>query len=148
MTWGARTLAACLVVLGLVSLAAAPAQAVTGYARCEWGEVCLFTGLDGGGTIYPHVAISGTCVNMVGGANNSANSFVNKRPQQSANAAHHIQIYDGANCTGTLLAIGAFGNNRGPFPSGTRANFTRYNPRGGGDINFRERASSIFWNTG
>lgn len=133
-------------VIAALGLAATPAQALTGYDRCQgWGYVCAFSGLDGSGTMTPIFGSAGRCSNMPASANNTADSFYNKR---EGGTSHHVQFYDGANCTGELLAVAPADYWTGPFPSGTHRNFTRFRNKGGTDINHRDELSSVFFNTG
>lgn len=141
-----RTKIAAFVAVLVASFGlATPAHAATGYDRCEeWGWVCIFTGLDGGGTMYILRGVAGQCINMVGGGVNSADSFFNKR---AGNTSHHVQFYDQFNCTGQELGIKPW-TTLGPFPSGTKANFTLYNLGACCTRNHRNKLNSVWFNNG
>ena len=135
------TLAALLVGLGLTVAVQSPAQALTGYDRCEgWGLVCVFTEVNGGGTIYRLVGTPGQCIDMVGGGVNSADSYANRR---AGNISHHIQFYDNFGCSGTLLKVAYYGG--GPIPSGAEGNFAVFRTSRG---THRDRVNSVWFNNG
>lgn len=131
-----RVTAFIAVVLAFLGLAATPAQAA--YSECDWGTVCVWTGIDGSGTIYRLRGVAGQCINMVGGGVDSADSYANRR---SGSTSHHVQFYDNFGCTGTLLHVEYW--HGGPIPSGTEGNFERLRTR-----NYRNQLNSVFFNNG
>lgn len=128
---------------GIAVAVQAPAQA--SYSSCASGTVCTWDNPDGSGS--PRIAFwasPGTCFELTGAADNSADSFRN-------HITTHIQFYDNHGCTGTLLkdATGAT-----IFDGITQQNFMQQDqvishpgcqyP----STCFRNRASSVFFNTG
>jgi hypothetical protein len=143
MTYRRRAAILITTALAVLGLAASPAQALTGYARCEgWGFVCTFNGPDGTGTMTYVFGSAARCSNMPASANNTADSFINKR---EGNTSHHVQFYDGANCTGERLGTYPYGW-EGPYESGYRSSFYEV-PRAGGHSE-RNKVSSVWFNTG
>lgn len=131
-----RIIAVAVATFAMIGLAAAPAQAA--YSNCDWGYVCIYTGLDGGGTQYTLRGVAGQCINMVGGGVDSADSYANRR---SGSISHHVQFYDDFGCTGTLLHVEYW--HGGPIPSGAEGNFERLRTR-----NYRNQLNSVFFNNG
>jgi hypothetical protein len=146
---------AVLLALGLGAVAATPAHAA--YSSCPGNVanlVCLWTGLDGGGTRYGFVGVSGFCTNVTGSANNAAVSFWNRRGDDTPGTQtddKHVQFYDSAGCTGTLLcADGPLTSCPGNLDSQASGEFDNMmnRPRRGGRIDHTRRISSIFYNNG
>lgn len=133
-----RVTAFLAVVLAFLGLAATPAQAA--YSECDWGTVCVWTGTDGGGTIYRLRGVAGQCINMVGGGVNSVESYANRR---EGNVSHHVQFYDDFNCTGILLHVAYW--HGGPIPSGAEGNFAVFRTSRG---SHRDRLNSVWFNNG
>lgn len=123
-------------VLALGVLAATPAQA--SYDDCNWGTVCVYTGLNGSGSKYTLINVGGSCHRLVGNAVNNIESYANRR---SGSTSHHVQFYDGPDCNGALLHVVTY--HGGPIPSGAEGNFevTR-------SVSYRNRTESVWFNNG
>lgn len=132
----------------LLGVGATAAQA--SYSDCTDGAelVCMWTSTGGDGTRYSVAGVSGFCSNITAG-DNTADSFMNNR------SSKHVQFYQLSNCQGYVLCrqgsngwINCPGSLDNPLPAGTTGDFLRTNAPGGGEINHRNKASSVFFNTG
>lgn len=139
--WFVRIAATLLLVAGFGVAVASPAQAA--YSECPVNWVCLWNNPNGVNLILVAARSPGTCHNITGYADNSADSFYNHL------SSRHVQFYRGANCTSALLRTHIWqGNNPLPYPPGRQANFLETDTRGSGPISDRDEASSIYFNTG
>jgi hypothetical protein len=138
MTVRKRATVLAVALLAILGLVTSPAHAA--YSSCDWGQVCLWTGLDGTGTIYRLRGVAGQCINMVGGGVNSADSYANRR---EGNVSHHVQFYDDFGCGGTLLKVVDYGG--GPIPSGAEGNVAALRTTRG---SHRDRVNSVWFNNG
>ena len=147
MTMGKRfaiVLTTLGVLLGGGAVAAAPAHAA--YDGCDFGYVCIYTATGGTGTHYAIHVVSGFCTNITVG-DNTADSFYNHRDNR------HVQFYQLPDCQGYVLCrdgalINCPGSLDDPFPAGAFGNFIDQRGVGTNRKNHRNRASSIFGNTG
>lgn len=146
-----KRLAVILATFGvLLGVAATPAQA--SYSDCTDGIdlVCIWTSTGGDGTKYSFHGVSGFCTNITAG-DNTADSFLNNR------SSKHVQFYQLPDCQGYVLCrqgsngwINCPGSLDDPIAAGVSGNFllTDAPGGGGGQLNHRNKASSIFFNTG
>lgn len=145
-----KTLAPRLLLIAVVSglfVSVGPVPAQAAYSECPVNWVCLWNNPGGINLILVAARSPGTCHNITGYANDSADSFYNHLTPTPA-SGRHVQFYRGANCTGALLRTHAWqGNNPLPYPPGRYANFL-LGGAGRADINDRNEASSIYFNIG
>lgn len=129
--------------VGLSFAVQAPAQA--SYSSCNTGTACIWDGRDGAGSPIGggFFASPGTCFDLFGAQDNSADSFRN-------HTTRSIQFYDGHGCTGDLLKSE---DGRTIFDGVTQANFMQRDQvisHPGCQFQntcFANRASSVFFNT-
>src|SRR5882757_2655741 len=91
------------VVASVVALGTVPAQAATGFARCPANRFCVFTGINGTGTIAYYTTNDSNLGDSVGprGMNNNIESVWNRRSSEWG-------LYNDANYKGglTLVMVG------------------------------------------
>lgn len=137
-------------IVAALASTAVPAQA--SYSDCTDGIelVCIWTSTGGDGTRYSLHGVSGFCTNITAG-DNTADSFMNNR------SSKHVQFYQLPDCQGYVLCrqgsngwINCPGSLDNPFPAGLTGDFLRTSAPGGGggETNHRNKASSVFFNTG
>lgn len=137
-----RFISIFLVVAAIVAIAGTSASA--SYAECNSGYVCIWYNINGGGTRVESYGNPGTCVPFSGQSwNNQADSFRNR-----LNNGHHVQFYDGTNCNGQVLWRDGLWMDDGPFAVGMMDNFEWNTPHGSTATIHRNKASSIWFNSG
>lgn len=129
--------------VGFAVAVAAPAQA--SFSDCNVGTACIWNATNGSGTPIGggFSATPGTCFDLFGAQNDSADSFRNRTTKS-------IQFYDNHGCTGQLLKSE---DGRTIFDGVTQANFMQVDQvmshpgcQYPSTCN-RNRASSVFFNT-
>jgi len=112
----AQAAAAALVVVMATAMAPAPAQAEASLSNCPASVVCLWNGINWSGTPAwtQNIGAFGACYNVsaINGANNNAESLVNKESFQ-------VSFYNDFNGSGYLFSIapGAGESNLAVHPS-------------------------------
>jgi len=139
----AAVLAGLVLGGGLAVAVAAPAQA--SYSECNTGTVCIWNATNGSGSPIGggFSSTPGTCFDLFGAQNDSADSFRNHTTKS-------VQFYDNHGCTGQLLKSE---DGRTIFDGVTQANFMQVDTVAShpgcqfpSTCN-RNRASSVFFNT-
>jgi hypothetical protein len=128
------------IVLGQIAFVSA-AQA--SWSDCPFQFVCLYDGNSSSARLgLPFVKNPGVCYNLPSNQADKADSVVNRVDGSTrTNHANHIQVYRDVNCTGLINITTTYGPN--PIPSPGSTNFSA-----GPIIDERNRASSVFFNTG
>lgn len=107
--------------------------------ECAYGTVCLWDGANSSTFLISHYGAPGTCYPLSASANNKGSSFYNHLAD-----GHHVQFYDGSNCTGHLMCSTA--DFCGAFADGTSGNFNINSSRTGYISD--NATSSFFYNNG